>query len=211
MLGYRPYCPYTMNPSPGGAWTAPDLARAQRLVRASGTAGAKVTVVSGGFGTDIPVQSTGRYLVSVLDRLGYRASLHVITDELAYGRRLYDSRQRAQIGWFGWYEDFPAPSNFIGPLLTCRSFIPASPSGNINAAEFCDPRIDAQVTRALARQTRPPGAASALWARIDHELVDQAPWVPLYNPRELVVVSARVGNYQFDPNWNLLVDQLWVR
>ena len=35
--------------------------------------------------------------------------------------------------------------------------------------------------------------------------------MPLYNPRELVVLSARVGNYQFDPNWNLLVDQLWVR
>jgi hypothetical protein len=35
--------------------------------------------------------------------------------------------------------------------------------------------------------------------------------VPLYNPRALVVVSARVGNYQFHPLWQLLIDQLWVR
>ena len=25
---YRPYCPYTVDPSPSGSWTAPDLARA---------------------------------------------------------------------------------------------------------------------------------------------------------------------------------------
>ena len=78
--GYQPYCPYTLNPGPGGVWTAPDLARAEQLVRASGTRGARVTVVTGAFGTQIPDQATGRYLVSVLDQLGYRASLQVITE-----------------------------------------------------------------------------------------------------------------------------------
>ena len=52
---------------------------------------------------------------------------------------------------------------------------------------------------------------SQRWVEIGRELVDQAPWVPLYNPRALVVVSARVGNYQFHPLWQLLIDQLWVR
>jgi len=27
----------------------------------------------------------------------------------------------------------------------------------------------------------------------------------------VVVLSARVGNYQFSPYWTLLIDQLWVR
>jgi ABC-type transport system substrate-binding protein/DNA-binding SARP family transcriptional activator/streptogramin lyase len=207
--GYRPYCPYTLNPGPGGVWTAPDLARAERLVRASGTRGARVTVVTGAFGTKIPDRTTGRYLVSVLDHLGYRASLRVITDPNAYAGRLYDSRQRTQVGWFSWYQDYPAPSDFIGPLLTCRSFIPGSPL-NLNAAEFCDRRIDAQVRQALMLQPRDPNAAAALWARIDREIADHAPWVPIYNPRSLVMLSARVGNYQFDPYWSLLIDQLWV-
>jgi peptide/nickel transport system substrate-binding protein len=66
MPGYRPYCPYTVSPSPSGGWVAPDLARAEQLVRASGTRGAKVTLVTGAFGTPIPVRATGRYLVSVL-------------------------------------------------------------------------------------------------------------------------------------------------
>jgi YVTN family beta-propeller protein len=38
--GYKPYCPYTTDPSASGAWAAPDLAAAERLVRASGTRGA---------------------------------------------------------------------------------------------------------------------------------------------------------------------------
>jgi ABC-type transport system substrate-binding protein/DNA-binding SARP family transcriptional activator len=212
MPGYRPYCPYTINPSPSGGWTAPDLAKAEQLVRASGTRGAKVAVVTGAFGTQIPIQATGHYLVSVLNKLGYRASLQVIPgpNGNAYNRRLYDSRQRMQIGWFGWYEDYPAPSDFIRTLLTCQSFLPDNP-GNINAAEFCNQRIDAQVTQALALQPHDPSAAWALWARIDHEIVRQAPWVPVYNPRSLVMVSARVGNYQFDPYLPVLIDQLWVR
>ena len=33
--GYRPYCPYTIDPNPAGAWQAPDLAQAERLIAAS--------------------------------------------------------------------------------------------------------------------------------------------------------------------------------
>ena len=208
--GYQPYCPYTLNPGPGGVWTAPNLALAEHLVTTSGTRGARVSVLTGAFGTNIPDQATGQYLVSVLDQLGYRASLHVITDWHAYDQGLYDSRQRMQAGWFSWYQDYPAPADFISPLLTCHSFLPGNPA-NLNAAEFCNPRIDAQVTQALALQARNPSTAAALWARIDHQIVDQAAWVPIYNPRSLILLSTRVGNYQYDPYWSVLIDQLWVR
>jgi len=208
--GYQPYCPYTLNPSPGGMWTAPNLAQAEHLVSASGTRGAKVTVVSGAFGTTIRDHATGRYLVTVLDQLGYRASLQVITDWRAYDQRLYDSRRRTQVGWFSWYQDYPAPADFISPLLTCHSFLPGNP-GNLNAAEFCNRRIDAQVAHALGLQAHNPSTTAAQWARIDHQIVNQAPWVPIYNPRSLVLLSVRVRNYQFDPYWSVLIDQLWVR
>ena len=210
MPGYQPYCPYTIAPSPSGAWAAPNLARAEQLVRASGTRGSRVAMVIGRLDDSSPILPRGRYLVSVLRQLGYRASLQVITNDDAYVRRLYDSRQHTQIGGFSWYQDYPAPSDFIGPLLTCRSFLPDSPWRNLNAAEFCNRQIDAQVNRALTLQARLPNAAGSLWARIDHQIVGQAPWVPLYNPRALVLLSARVGNYQFHPYWTLLLDQLWV-
>lgn len=82
---------------------------------------------------------------------------------------------------------------------------------NLNSAEFCDRSVDAQATRALTLRASSPDAAGALWARIDREIVDQAPWVPIYNPLSMVLLSPRVGNYQFDPDYQILIDQLWVR
>jgi ABC-type transport system substrate-binding protein/DNA-binding SARP family transcriptional activator len=209
MPGYQPYCPYTLQSGPGGDWTAPDLALAQRLVQASGTAGDKVTVLYGAEGAPFPSLATARYVVSVLDQLGYRASLRVV-DPDAYWGVLGDSRNRIQIAFLTWYQDYPAPSDFIDQVLTCGSFLPANP-GNVNTAEFCDPPIDAQAQQALASEAGDPATAAGQWAAIDHKLADQAPWVPLYNPRDLTVLSARTGNFQFHSYWNLLLDRLWVR
>lgn len=50
-----------------------------------------------------------------------------------------------------------------------------------------------------------------MWARLDRELVDQAPWVPLFNPRWPVLMSKGVGNWQSNPYQQFLLDQLWVR
>jgi ABC-type transport system substrate-binding protein/DNA-binding SARP family transcriptional activator/DNA-binding beta-propeller fold protein YncE len=209
--GYRPYCPYTLDPSPSGSWTAPDLARAERLIARSGTRGTKVTLLMTPPSPGTPTLQIGRYVVSVLDRLGYRASLRVITNAAEAGLGdLGDSSKRPQLGWFTWFQDRPTPSNFIEPLLTCRSFVPRS-KDNLNVAEFCDRRIDVDVRRADALQQHDPAAAGELWSRIDHELVDRAPWVPLYNPRTVTVLGPRVGNYQYHPFWNVLLDQLWVR
>jgi peptide/nickel transport system substrate-binding protein len=65
--------------------------------------------------------------------------------------------------------------------------------------EFCDPSIDRLIERALSAQSSNPSAARRLWARVDREIVDQAPWVPLFNPQSLDLLSKRVGNYQYSP------------
>src|SRR5207237_9552472 len=74
--GYRPYCPYTLNPSRSGAWTAPDRAKARQLVRRAGTRGERVDVwgpVDEGYEpVGIPA-----YIAGVLRSLGYRVRLHL--------------------------------------------------------------------------------------------------------------------------------------
>jgi ABC-type transport system substrate-binding protein/DNA-binding SARP family transcriptional activator/streptogramin lyase len=205
--GYTPYCPYTRDPSPGGAWRAPDFRKAYRLVSASGTRGMKITVLVPPPSANDPTTKIGPYVGSVLDRLGYRASLRVTSQ--AYPL-LANSRSRAQIGWFNWLQDYPAPSDFITVLLSCRAFQIATPN-NINAAEFCDPRVDAEARRASSLQLETPGAASAAWSAADRQITREAPWLPLYNLRLNIATSSRVGNYQYHPFWEVLLDQLWVR
>ena len=92
-------------------------------------------------------------------------------------------------------------------MLRCAGFTRQSPL-NTNWAEFCDTRIDAQIRQAM-QATGP--TADQLWARIDHELVDQAPLVPLVNRTWIDFVSKRVGNYQFSWQAGPLLDQLWIR
>jgi peptide/nickel transport system substrate-binding protein len=76
---------------------------------------------------------------------------------------------------------------------------------------FCDRHIDTEMRRALEVQVTDPGAAADLWARVDHDIVDRAPWLFMVNPKYVSFVSPRVGNYQFSPQWGVLADQLWVR
>ena len=56
-----------------------------------------------------------------------------------------------------------------------------------------------------------PQAAATVWATVDREITDLAPWVPLVSLRFADFTSARVGDYQYNPIWGILLDQLWVR
>jgi YVTN family beta-propeller protein len=192
--GYAPYCPYE----------GPDLARARALIARSGTRGIKVTFWSW---SDLP--GVGPYALKLLRSLGYRASLRALGD--SYFPTVGDSRTRAQIGTTEWISDYPVASGFFNAVLTCASFLPNNP-GNSNDAQFCDPAIDRQTRRALTEQATNPDAARGVWERVDRQTVDQAPWVPLVNPRAVDVLAKRVGNYQYSPaGLGMLIDQLWVR
>jgi len=191
LAGYRRHCPYTRDPSKDGSWTAPDIERARRLVATSGTAGQKVTFL-------IPTflqfgAAAGRYVVSVLESLGYEARYRFTGSDLAHG----------QVTVNGWGPDYTAPGGFIDPTLRCNALL--------NLAAFCDPDIDRAIARAHSLESTDPGAASQQWARIDRRLTDQAPWVPFANGIVLDVVSTRVGNYQYHTQWGTLLGQLWVR
>ena len=204
--GYRPYCPYTSHPTAGGLWTGPDLARARKLVAASGTYGEKVTFWTHNRPAAAQIS---KLAVATLRELGYRVTLKVLPHD-AYWQHVNTASNRSQVGFIGWAQDYPAPSEFLNQF-TCSAFS-AEPGANGNQAELCDPRYDRAYDEALAGQaTDSPQAVNKTWAAVDRMVTDLSPWVPLYNPRNLVFVSKRVGNLQSNPQWGVLTDQMWVR
>ncbi len=209
--GYEPYCPYTLNPG-GGAWSAPDLVRARKLVAESGTYGQHVVFWTGNKPFQLEV---GKLALTTLKSLGYKATLKVLGQN-AKGKDTYfdaanDSRTRTQAGFYAWGADFPSAASYLEPLFTCKSLKLASKQ-NENASLFCDPRVDRAFDRALAGEsTSAPSATSAAWSAVDHTITDRAPWAPLVNSRVFVVVSRRVGNVQSSPVWGLIYDQMWVK
>ena len=54
-------------------------------------------------------------------------------------------------------------------------------------------------------------SARALWQRVDREITDASPEVPLIASKDVNFLSKRVGNYQYSPEMGMLIDQLWVR
>ncbi len=203
--GYQPYCPYTAGTN-HTKWTAPDLAKARQLVQQSHTAGMKVVV-----NTDIPDKALGEQMVSDLNAIGYKASLQALSGSIQYPFvQNSNNIGKWNVAWSAWYQDYPAPSDFLNVLLGCGSVHPHS-DASPNIAEFCAPSIQAQMNHAEGLGETNPAAANSLWAVVDHEVTNQAPWVDLYNPKQIDFLSARVHGYQWNPQWYILIDQLWVK
>jgi YVTN family beta-propeller protein len=195
LTGYRRYCPYTAHPGRDGEWTAPDLSRARRLVTASGTSGARLTVwaESAGFHNTLP-----RYIAGVLRTLGYRAQVRPVSD----GTSPFAQAQ-AQIRPVTWFGGELGPAEFLQDWFAC--------DGSDGNGWFCDPQLDRLMRHATSVSATDARRAAADWADVDRKAVDAAGWVPLVTPREVEFVSSRVRNYQFNPLWGLLVDQVWLR
>jgi peptide/nickel transport system substrate-binding protein len=206
--GYRPFCPYTTDPTPAGLWRGPDVARARRLIAASGTRGMAVSVST--IADDPQKVATGRYFVRLLRELGYRASVRRYAGDHAYYSAVGMARSRSQIGVLDWVADYQAGSAFFQPLFTCQAYRPRMPF-NLNAAGLCDPGLDREIARATRLQTTNAAAANAAWQGIDRTMTARAAWIGLVTPLGIDFVAPRVGDYQRNPAFGVLLDQLWVR
>ena len=120
-----------------------------------------------------------------------------------------EDKLHLQAGFAGWIPDFAAPSGMFVPTLTCGAY---NPVNSQNGTPSSATRPSTARSRAPGRYRQSdPEAASRLWAKTDRDVVNQAPWVPIANGLELEVTSARVHNYQYNPQLGTLLDQIWVR
>ena len=197
MPGYAPSCPFTRDASPGGGWSAPDLAHARRLVAASGSRGARVQV-----STPPRFAPVLRYAGEVLKRLGYRVRIREFPDVDRYYRYVEDTRNRAQLGFAFWGADFLSPSGFFESFRCDR---PAS--AGVNFSRFCNHAVDAGFDAAHAAHGT---EANARWAALDRRVAAASPAIPLFNRRALLLVSDRVGDAQTHILLGPLLDQFWV-
>ena len=67
--------------------------------------------------------------------------------------------------------------------------------------------MDKADTSARPTRQRP----TTCWAQVDHAVTDQAPWVDMYNPKQIDFLSSRVHGYQWNPQWYILIDQQWLK
>jgi peptide/nickel transport system substrate-binding protein len=202
---YVPYCPYTTGPQT--VWSGPNLAKAKALVKASGTYGDKVVVngTNDQVGTELAEQ-----MVSDLDSIGYKATTQLLSMAVQYPfiQNSVNS-SKWNVAWSAWYQDYPAPADFLNVLLGCGHIVPNS-DASPNIAAFCDQSIQKQINTAESIEAAQPAQAASLWTQIDHEDTNMAPWVDLYNPKQIDFLASNVHGYKWNPQWYILIDQLWL-
>ena len=159
------------------------LRKAIRLVRESGFRGKRVFVWNHDVPADLPFTE---YLVSVLNRIGFRARERIVTAG-SYWTTIGNEKTRAQIGLANWVQDFPHPLDWF-ELLDGRTI---TLTHNANYANF----DVGWVNRAIERLTRPKKLTPGIdgrWASLDRKVMRLAPWAPFLNQEETDFFSPRV-------------------
>lgn len=201
--GWEPGCPPQTSSGPE-ADSPPDLDRARRLVAESGTAGQRVALVV----DDSALQrAIGTQLLTALRDLGWDARLRVLSASVQ-PTHVQNSANRVQASLTNWYADYPSPANLLQGVFACAAYRPNSDLSP-NLTGYCDPGQDQRMQAALDEGDA--GKAARIWAAVDRAITEQVPVVPLYVPRYIDLVSARVGNYQYNPQFHFLFSQAWVR
>ncbi|GAD56439.1 dipeptide-binding ABC transporter, periplasmic substrate-binding component [Limimaricola cinnabarinus LL-001] len=93
-------------------------------------------------------------------------------------------------GGMAWIADFPDPSNFYGPILGCAGAVP----GGWNWSWYCNEELDAMAAEADAMAD--PGQAEdrlAKWSEVYMKVMEDAPWVPVFNEQRYTMKSERMG------------------
>lgn len=93
-------------------------------------------------------------------------------------------------GGMAWIADFPDPSNFYGPILGCAGAVP----GGWNWSWYCNEDLDAKATEADSI-TDPSmvGERMQKWSDVYMAVMNDAPWVPIFNEQRYTMKSTRMG------------------
>jgi peptide/nickel transport system substrate-binding protein len=150
-----------------------DLAKAKALVQASGDAGMAVTVES--HSVD-PVPKAAQYLASVLDQLGFHATVKTL-DESVYWDTISTQAGDPQVAFVQFDQDYPEAQDFIDVQLNGERIanVGNQVHSNVDITSF-NRRIDA------ARAMPPGPRRDAAWAKLDADFMRKdASWVPFMN------------------------------
>ncbi len=149
-----------------------------------------------GFDTELYVMNTdpnpriAQAIQQDLAAIGVRVTIQSLAQANVIEAGGQGSAPMVWSGGMAWIADFPDPSNFYGPILGCAGV----GDGGWNWSQYCNPGLDAKATEAdsmtgeAARDAR-----MAAWSDIYMAVMEDAPWVPIFNEQRFTMRSARMG------------------
>ena len=173
MAGYDPSC----DPYPH------DIDKAKALMKEAGyEAGFKTTLYTY---TDDTVKAQTEAIQQDLAQIGI--TVDIVQQEFSVLLGTIQTPHQAPLVYIGWFQDFPDPSDFIDPILSCATAV----KGGANSAWYCNKEIDAASAAALAEQD--DAKRLSMYQDIQKRIMADAPWVPTVLSETVIMSSNRVG------------------
>jgi peptide/nickel transport system substrate-binding protein len=135
-----------------------------------------------------PGVKVGQIVKQELEDLGFHLRLRVVAEDTMATRFCGVPEARVAVcPNLGWYRDFSDAESMLLPLFNGDTIIAA---GNVNMSQLDVPEINA----AMARASRAPAgrARTAAWAQINHDVMAQAPVIPILWSESVQAASADV-------------------
>lgn len=163
-----------------------DMRKAREMIAAADPSERKVTVWTDDYP---PNRQAGEYYESVLREIGLDPTLKVVPAANYTTIIGNESTPDLDTGWANWYLDYPHPNDYFQPQLSGESIKPTLSS---NYSRFDDPAINRQIAKL---GTEPLGPRQeAAYARLDREVMEQAPWAPFGTTETITFVSAEIDS-----------------
>jgi oligopeptide transport system substrate-binding protein len=102
---------------------------------------------------------------------------------------------KAPLVWVGWFQDFPDPSDFYEPILSCATNV----AGNFNLAWYCNQEVEK--LEAAAKGEQDDTKRVDAYQQVQKMVMNDAPWVPVFHQKWFTVISKRVTNFELHPVW----------
>jgi len=161
-----------------------------------------------GFEMDLLIRAGGLSVLCAepiqaeLARVGVKVRI-VQLEAQAFGAAVGDDGN-PDAALMSWVADYADPENFLFPLFHSGN----SPSAG-NYSRFSDPVVD-RLLESIHREAD-PGRRAVLCQAAEKVVFEQAPWIPLFFPVEVVVCQPEVRGYRIWPifNGNKMTD-VWL-
>jgi peptide/nickel transport system substrate-binding protein len=147
-----------------------DLAKAKKMIAEANPSDRNITVWTD---DENPNNEATAFYQNVLNEIGFNAKLKEVNAEDYFTLTSNLSTPDLDTGWLDWYEDYPHPNDFFGPLLSGESILPEE---NSNFAQINDPKLNAKIAK-LSKEPLGP-KQEAEYATLDREYMELAPWAP---------------------------------
>jgi peptide/nickel transport system substrate-binding protein len=152
---------------------AHNLTKARSMITAAGAKGAKVTVWTRQVSDAL---TAAQYYTSILNKIGLDAKLTSLPRSTYY-TTIGNVNTHAQTGWARWLEDYPHPLDWFDVLLNGNRI---TNQDNNNFAWYSNKTTNKEIEQLKKAPVLTP-AVNAKWAKVEKQIMQQAPWAPWSN------------------------------